>query len=66
MSQVIDCIDFSVCASGSGDRDLFVQESRQGVLETFLDGLYTILNLPAAERRPVVGEDDLVAHDGLI
>ena len=63
MGDVTDGMNPGIRPSGPRDRNLFFQEDAQHLLETFLDGRGVWLDLPAAERGPVVGESDLVPHN---
>jgi hypothetical protein len=63
MGDIPDGMYPRIGPAGSRDRDLFLQEDAQHPLETFLDGGGVRLDLPAAERSPVVGESDLVPHN---
>ena len=63
MGDIPHSVDARIGPASSGDRDFFLQEHAQHMLEAFLDGGSIGLDLPAAERCSVVGECDLVPHN---
>ena len=63
MGDIADCMHARIGSSRSCDDDIFLQENTQRLLETFLDGRCIRLDLPAAERGPVIGQCDPVPHN---
>ena len=63
VGDITDGVDACIGPSRTCDDDIFLQEKAQRVLERFLDGRRVRLDLPAAERGPVIGQSDLVPHN---
>ena len=63
MGDVADGMDARVGPACTRDDDFFLQEKAQPPLKRFLDGRCIRLDLPAAERGPVIGQCDLVPHN---
>ena len=63
MGDVADRMDARIGPPRTCDDDFFLQEKAQRPLETFLDGGRVRLDLPAAERGPVIGQCDPVPHN---
>ena len=61
MGDLMDCVHAGIGATGAGEPRRLAGEARHGGLDGGLHGRVVGLTLPAAERRAVVLDDELVA-----